>query len=139
MLIPNITEFLSENWAIMLYHEWFSEFRHLSKKNILQHASVQSIIERVSIRARQGLYLDKEYYEELKEQVDPEIVKTIQVLPAFAANLLARHARLHQAEPEPSPDVLRPEAARGDRDLTSPSFVSLIFNMQTTRTQSLDI
>jgi hypothetical protein len=27
-LIENLTEFLSENWAIALYHEWFSEFRH---------------------------------------------------------------------------------------------------------------
>jgi hypothetical protein len=26
-LIPNITEFLSENWAMGIYHEWFSEFR----------------------------------------------------------------------------------------------------------------
>jgi hypothetical protein len=25
--IPNISEFLSENWAMTLYHEWFGEFR----------------------------------------------------------------------------------------------------------------
>jgi len=27
-LIANLTEFLSENWAMALYHEWFSEFRY---------------------------------------------------------------------------------------------------------------
>lgn len=31
-LIPDIVEFLSENWAICLYHELFSEFRHYMKK-----------------------------------------------------------------------------------------------------------
>ena len=30
-LITNISEFLSENWAICLYHELFSEFRHYTK------------------------------------------------------------------------------------------------------------
>ena len=25
-IIPNVTEFLSENWAIALYHEWFGDF-----------------------------------------------------------------------------------------------------------------
>jgi hypothetical protein len=25
-IIPNVSEFLSENWAIALYHEWFSDF-----------------------------------------------------------------------------------------------------------------
>jgi hypothetical protein len=34
-LIPNITEFLSENWAIALYHEYFSEFRHLLKNEMI--------------------------------------------------------------------------------------------------------
>jgi hypothetical protein len=34
-LIPNVTEFLSENWAMALYHEWFSEFRYLIKSDLL--------------------------------------------------------------------------------------------------------
>lgn len=34
-LIPDVSEFLSENWAMALYHEWFSEFRHLTKTEIL--------------------------------------------------------------------------------------------------------
>ena len=25
-VIPNVVEFLSENWAMALYHEWFGEF-----------------------------------------------------------------------------------------------------------------
>ena len=33
-LIPDIAEFLSENWAITLYHELFSEFRHYMKKSL---------------------------------------------------------------------------------------------------------
>ena len=33
-LIPNVAEFFSENWAIALYHEFFSEFRAKMKKEI---------------------------------------------------------------------------------------------------------
>ena len=25
-IIPNVTKFLSENWAIAMYHEWFGDF-----------------------------------------------------------------------------------------------------------------
>jgi hypothetical protein len=25
-IIPNVVEFLSENWAMALYHEWFGDF-----------------------------------------------------------------------------------------------------------------
>jgi hypothetical protein len=34
-LIPNISEFLSENWAMALYHEWLSEFRYMIKTDLL--------------------------------------------------------------------------------------------------------
>jgi len=34
-LIPDICEFLSENWAMGLFHEWFSEFRHITKNDLL--------------------------------------------------------------------------------------------------------
>lgn len=40
-LIPNIAEFLSENWAIALYHEWFSEFRHITKTEMLKHELIE--------------------------------------------------------------------------------------------------
>jgi len=36
-LITNVSEFLSENWAIALYHEWFSEFRHITKSDMIKN------------------------------------------------------------------------------------------------------
>lgn len=39
-LIENVSEFLSENWAISLYHEWFSEFRHLTKCEMIQSDNI---------------------------------------------------------------------------------------------------
>lgn len=39
-LIPNISEFLSENWAMALYHEWFSEFRHIVKNELIQRENI---------------------------------------------------------------------------------------------------
>jgi len=33
-IIPNVVEFLSENWAIALYHEWFGDFCLKLRQNI---------------------------------------------------------------------------------------------------------
>ena len=46
-MIPDIVEFLSENWAICLYHELFSEFRHYVKKSF----SSKPIAERINNKA----------------------------------------------------------------------------------------
>lgn len=46
-MIGDVVEFLSENWAICLYHELFSEFRHYIKKSI----SSSPIAERINNRA----------------------------------------------------------------------------------------
>ena len=34
-LIPDIAEFLSQNWSMALFHEWFSEFRHITKNDLI--------------------------------------------------------------------------------------------------------
>ena len=61
-LIPNISEFLSENWGMALYQEWFSEFRHLTKSDILQSENIQKILEKASEHARDGNFLDEKFY-----------------------------------------------------------------------------
>lgn len=53
-LIPNITEFLSENWAIALYHEYFSEFRHLLKNEMILKDSVRELMEETIKKIRKG-------------------------------------------------------------------------------------
>lgn len=35
-LIDNVSEFLSENWAMALYHQWFSEFRYNLKQKLVE-------------------------------------------------------------------------------------------------------
>ena len=53
-MIPNITEFLSENWAIALYHEYFSEFRHLLKNEMILKDSVRELMEETIKKIRAG-------------------------------------------------------------------------------------
>lgn len=79
-LIENVSEFLSENWAIALYHEWFSEFRHLTKSEVLQSDNVTDILEQVAKHAREGGFIDPKFYEEVKKKIMPEIVSAIQVI-----------------------------------------------------------
>ena len=50
-LIPNIAEFLSENWAMALYHEWFSEFRYIIKSDLIQNEEMFSIMDNVAEHA----------------------------------------------------------------------------------------
>eukprot|EP01016_Furgasonia_blochmanni_P016584 TRINITY_DN1966_c0_g1_i11.p1 TRINITY_DN1966_c0_g1~~TRINITY_DN1966_c0_g1_i11.p1 ORF type:complete len:184 (+),score=33.02 TRINITY_DN1966_c0_g1_i11:66-617(+) len=77
-LIPNIAEFLSENSAIALYHEFFSEFRHKIKNEILNHHSVADVVEKSVRHAKKGEYLTKNLFDDIKTHVDEEVVETIQ-------------------------------------------------------------
>ncbi len=43
-LVPDVCAFLSQNWAMALFHEWFSEFRHITKNDLLQYPQIQQII-----------------------------------------------------------------------------------------------
>lgn len=55
-LIPDIAEFLSENWAISLYHELFSEFRHYIKKYVSSNPIAERLNNRASERASEGSF-----------------------------------------------------------------------------------
>lgn len=53
-MIQDIVEFLSENWAICLYHELFSEFRHYIKKSFSNSPVAERISNRAAERASEG-------------------------------------------------------------------------------------
>lgn len=55
-LIHNLSEFLSENWAMALYHEWFSEFRYNLKVKLTQDKELRKIMEQVGDHATTGKY-----------------------------------------------------------------------------------
>ena len=44
-IIPNVVEFLSENWAIALYHEWFGDFCLRMRQSVEKMADVQAALE----------------------------------------------------------------------------------------------
>jgi hypothetical protein len=50
-LIDNITEFLSENWAIALYHQWFSEFRFNLKQKLVDNPDLAKTMDEVTNEA----------------------------------------------------------------------------------------
>lgn len=79
-MIENVTEFLSENWAIALYHEWFSIFRHKTKMDIANRGNVQDIFERIAKKARKGKFLTKDAYEKYRAKVSQEVTKAIEVI-----------------------------------------------------------
>lgn len=56
-LIPNVTEFLSENWAMALYHEWFSEFRYIIKSDLMANEDMMNVMKEVQEMAKNGAFL----------------------------------------------------------------------------------
>ena len=78
-MIENVAEFLSENWAIALYHEWFSIFRHKTKMDIVGKASIQEIFEKIGKKARKGKFLTKKDYDKYRAKVSQEVTKSIEV------------------------------------------------------------
>lgn len=50
-LVDNITEFLSENWAMALYHQWFSEFRFSLKQKLADSTELQRLMRDITEEA----------------------------------------------------------------------------------------
>ena len=48
-IIPNVTEFLSENWAMALYHEWFGDFCLRMRQGLQQMKDVQEVLKKVCL------------------------------------------------------------------------------------------
>lgn len=78
-IIPNAVEFLSENWAIALYHEWFGDFCLRMRQGIQGLEDVQNIIgvafDKTS-KERKGL--SRDHIKQLSKMLDPKTVKMIQ-------------------------------------------------------------
>lgn len=77
-IIPNVVEFLSENWAIALYHEWFGDFCLRMRQSVQQMADVQGILEQAFEQTKNGEGLRREQIEAYQKQVDPKTVRMIQ-------------------------------------------------------------
>ena len=62
-IIPNVTEFLSENWAMALYHEWFGDFCLRMRQGLQQMKDVQEVLKKVCLSIKMiilGVQHDKE-------------------------------------------------------------------------------
>ena len=77
-IIPNVVEFLSENWAIALYHEWFGDFCLRMRQSVQSMAEVQGILEKAFEATRNGEGLTREQMDEFKKLMDPKTVRMIQ-------------------------------------------------------------
>eukprot|EP00358_Blepharisma_japonicum_P002690 CAMPEP_0202952908 /NCGR_PEP_ID=MMETSP1395-20130829/41799_1 /ASSEMBLY_ACC=CAM_ASM_000871 /TAXON_ID=5961 /ORGANISM="Blepharisma japonicum, Strain Stock R1072" /LENGTH=536 /DNA_ID=CAMNT_0049664651 /DNA_START=980 /DNA_END=2586 /DNA_ORIENTATION=+ len=75
-LIPDVAEFLSENWAMALYHDWFAEFSNGVKGDLKQ--SIADIIEKVKEMADKGEELTREQVQKLKAMVPKEAKRMVQ-------------------------------------------------------------
>jgi len=76
-VIPNVVEFLSENWAIALYHDWFSDFCYKVKTSIQERPDIQAIMEKVFEKAATGSGVTREDFDHLKVLLDDSTKKTI--------------------------------------------------------------
>jgi len=69
---------LSENWAIALYHEYFSEFRHLLKNELILKDGIRSVMDTQIEEMKKGKHLTKKMYERIKKKISVEIQKNIE-------------------------------------------------------------
>lgn len=77
-IIPNVAEFLSENWAIALYHEWFGDFCLRVRQTIQGMQDVQVILEKAFNGTKDGEGIDRETFKELRKMLDSKTVKLIE-------------------------------------------------------------
>ena len=73
-----MVEFLSENWGIALYHEWFGDFCLRMRQSIQGLKDVQVILEKAFEKTKNGEGLSRDFFNELKQMMDPKTVKMIE-------------------------------------------------------------
>merc|ERR1712091_627753 len=77
-IIPNVVEFLSENWAIALYHEWFGDFCLRMRQSVQGMTDVQAILEKAFEATKNGKGIAREQMAEFRKLLDPKTVRIIQ-------------------------------------------------------------
>mmetsp|Transcript_18676 Transcript_18676/g.25218 ORF Transcript_18676/g.25218 Transcript_18676/m.25218 type:complete len:437 (-) Transcript_18676:171-1481(-) len=78
-IIPNAVEFLSENWAIAIYHEWFGDFCLRLRQGIQALDDVQKIIGHAfdkTSKERKGI--SRELIKQLSSMVDGKTTRMIE-------------------------------------------------------------
>lgn len=78
-IIPNAVEFLSENWAIALYHEWFGDFCLRMRTGIQSLEDVQKIIGHAfdkTSKERKGI--SRDLIKQLTGMLEPRTVRMIE-------------------------------------------------------------
>lgn len=77
-IIPNVVEFLSENWAIALYHEWFGDFCLRMRQSVQQMTDVQAVMEKAFDATKNGEGITRDQLNEFTKGVDSKTVRMIQ-------------------------------------------------------------
>lgn len=77
-IIPNVAEFLSENWAMALYHEWFGDFCLRMRQSIQSLRDVQAILEQAFESTKNGEGITRDQFRDLRKHLDPKTVKMIE-------------------------------------------------------------
>jgi hypothetical protein len=76
-IIPNVVEFLSENWAIALYHEWFGDFCLRMRNNLQSMGDVEQVLKKAFDMTKNGQGITREEMEKLIGAVDPKTINMI--------------------------------------------------------------
>lgn len=77
-IIPNVVEFLSENWAIGLYHEWFGDFCLRMRTAVRGLADVQEILHTAFEATKRGQGLTRDDLHKLKKNLDDKTIRMIE-------------------------------------------------------------
>lgn len=90
-VIKNVSEFLSENWAIALYHDWFSEFIQNLKGDVLSQDDIKILCTKIENMLAEGKEINKETIKSLNGEID---AKTITLIEDSTLNFIAANQNL---------------------------------------------
>lgn len=77
-IIPNVSEFLSENWTIALYHEWFGDFCLRMRQSTQSMTDVQALLEKAFETTKNGEGISRGQLAEFRKLMDPKTIRMIQ-------------------------------------------------------------
>lgn len=79
-LIENLAEFMSENWALALYHEWFSLFRHSLKIKLSEdEEDIKNTLDNFGDYIEKNGFLDRATFATKNEAISGDIKNKMKV------------------------------------------------------------
>lgn len=76
-VVPSVAEFLNQNWAVAVWHDWMSDFCLRLRTNLADNEDIRKLTEELKEIIARGVPLSQQLFYEILEKVSESTKKMI--------------------------------------------------------------